>query len=701
MLFRRRPNEHSAARARLLSARDGTTPPRGGWLGRAAAFTLEPQDDPVFGRRLRLHGSPRGCWIVLTYRERAVARPLRPLLRLIRGPARHEDFVLPGSALGAASWLGYLPQDCTDLHLAIDPRTEFVLEQVGLRTHLSVTAECLGKRPLRAAAALYNAMRGDERRFRDILRGTCGATPRARYDVWAESRRRGNAVLPVGTSALPVCLILPARHADHARVAETLRCLAAQVGADWRAVVAWVDGPDVDAATDPRVTHVQWPAGGTLRDLVADEMGCVGVLSPGECLQPEALALLARALESPDGGEMAYADEETGDALLCPRLKPDWSPDLALAQGYAGFTLHKGVLLAQLLDLPLGAPEDCRIDLGVRAAATVLPARVAHVPRVLLRGPANDSTARHTERLEENLKAVEVPSRPRVDPAIADLLWPLPEPAPLVSVVVPSRDRLDLIRIAADGVLSATAYPAIELVIVDNGSIDADVHAYYERLRRDPRVRILDWSAPFDFSAMTNAGVAAARGSVVVLLNNDIAVLRDDWLDALVRQACRPEVGAVGAKLLYADGTLQHAGVVVGLGGRAGHILRRRPSDSPGHLGQLRVAHEVSAVTAACLAVEKRKFDAVGGLDAEAFPIDFNDVDLCLRLNTAGYKTVWTPHAVLAHLESTSRGPSIGPARARFEAEADRFVARWRDTIRHDPFYHPGLSLTTFGEDLE
>ncbi len=200
---------------------------------------------------------------------------------------------------------------------------------------------------------------------------------------------------------------------------------------------------------------------------------------------------------------------------------------------------------------------------------------------------------------------------------------------------------------------------------------------------------------------MVNAGVAQATGDVVVLLNNDIAVREPHWLTEMVRQAIRPEVGAVGAKLLFGDGTLQHAGVVVGLAGRAGHILRRRPAATPGHLGRLTVAHEVSAVTAACIAVQTSKYRAVGGFDAQAFPIDFNDVDFCLRLQARGWKTIWTPWASLFHLESVSRGPSVGAKRARFEAEAARFTDRWRDVIRHDPYYHPALSLTTFGEDLE
>ncbi|MDN3589191.1 glycosyltransferase family 2 protein [Methylobacterium adhaesivum] len=669
------------------------------WLGRPTAFTLQPCDDSAFGWRLSLAGAPRGCWVVLTYRERAVPRPLRPLIRLVRAAEHHDVFPLPGAALGSASWLGYLPPDCTDIHLALDPRTGFDLERVGVRTHADLIAECFAKRPIRAFAALYNAVRGDERRFRDILRGACATTPRTRYRAWAATRRRRANASPMAAGP-PIHLVIPAKQSESEAVATTLRSLEAQTSTRWHAVVAWVDGRGEATSTDSRVTHRDWPTGGLLRTLAPDA-AILGLLDPSEGLEADALALLSDVLGGADAPQMVYADAETLGAYPLPRLKPDWSPDLALAQGYPGFTLYTGSLLARLMDSSLGTPEAARIDLGLRATGMATASQVAHLPRVLLRGPDIDRTARHAERLEHHLDVAGSPARAHRYPAGSDLLWPLPEPAPLVSIVIPSRDRLDLLRPAVEGVLDRTAYPAIELVIVDNGSTDPAVRTYYEQLRRDPRVAILDWPGPFDFSAMTNAGVAATRGRVVLLLNNDIAVLREDWLDVMVRQACRLEVGAVGAKLLYADGTLQHAGVVVGLGGRAGHILRRRPADTPGHLGQNRVAHEVSAVTAACLAVERHKYDAVGGLDAQAFPIDFNDVDLCLRLNAAGFKTVWTPHAVVAHLESTSRGPALGAARIRFEAEAARFVDRWRETIRHDPYFHPALSLTTFGEDLE
>ena len=643
--------------------------------------------------------APRNAWIVLTYRGVPVARPSRPLLRLSRGDGRREVFVLPGPVPGSARYLVYLPPDWSTLELAAERRSGFVLERVGLRNSAGLLAECLRQRPLRALAAGFNALRGDERRFRDILRGGCGTAPLARYAAWTAERTRPDpGPVPDGPA---LRLILAAEPSQTDAVRETVASVMAQSFVHWTLGVSWSKAGTAIPLADPRISQGVRLLPETL-DVLAGPADAVVILAPGDRLDPAALAILARTLLDAASPELVYADTVVdGDG---PRLKPDWSSDLALVSVYPGTpTLYAGPLLHRLRGEPLGDPGTLPTRLLLAATAAVEARRVAHVPRVLVHTPppASGSGERHADLLRRHLARHGVPAKVEANPTGFDLLWTLPDPAPLVSVIIPSRDRLDLIRRASDDVLFATDYPRIELVIVDNGSTDPAVLTYYETLRTDPRVRIHAAPGPFNFSALINAGVAVSSGSVLLLLNNDIAVLREDWLEALVRQACRPEIGAVGAKLLHGDGTLQHAGVVVGLGGRAGHILRRRPADTPGHLGRLRVAHEVSAVTAACLAVERSKFDAVGGLDAETFPIDFNDVDFCLRLAAAGFRTIWTPRAVLSHLESTSRGPAVGPARARFEREAEAFAARWRDVIRHDPYYHPGLALTTFGEELE
>ena len=671
------------------------------WRGRETPFSLAPTDDPLFDRRLLVPDAfrnPReGRWLVLSYTLPARARPQRPLLCLLRAGGRHDSFVLPGLALGTAHWLGYLPDDCERIEIAAEPG--FVLERVGLRRSASVVAEALLKRPLRAAAALRAGLVRDERRWRDSLRGACAVTPLGRYPAWKAARpsRSGPAEPASGAS---IRLVLPATFARADAVARSVASLLAQTHADWSLLIAWTDGdpPSKPAGTDPRVSSATWDPVATVRDLCGDA-DFFGLLRPGDILAPEALGLLAGGFET-EAAEWVYADEEIGGRTIRPRLKPDWSPDLALVTGYVGApALVARTFLPTLPAEPVGSPENAALALDLAAGTA---ARVAHIPRILCRREpfAVDASAR-ASHLDRHLRAADSPARAMFHQDRLDLHWPRPEPAPLVSVIIPSRDRLELIARVTEGVLQKTDYPAIELVIVDNGSTEPAVLALYDRLRADPRVRIEPHPHPFNFSAMVNAGARAAQGEILVLLNNDVAVLRPDWLDVLTAQAARPEVGAVGAKLLYEDGRLQHAGVVVGLGGEAGHILRRRPADTPGHLDRLTVAHEVSGVTAACLAVTREKYRAVGGFDEATFPIDFNDIDFCLRLGARGWKTMWTPHAVLSHLESVSRGRPVGAARARFEREAAAFTERWRGVIRHDPFYHPALSLTTFGEELE
>ena len=262
-------------------------------------------------------------------------------------------------------------------------------------------------------------------------------------------------------------------------------------------------------------------------------------------------------------------------------------------------------------------------------------------------------------------------------------------------MVVPTRDRADLLRGCAAGVLDRTDYRGLELCIVDNGSTSPETMRLLETLSRRPGVRVLRVDGPFDFPALNNAAAADSDADVLVFLNDDTLVIEPDWLAPMVALAVRPDVGAVGAKLFYPDGRIQHAGVTLGLGalGVAGHGLRGAPGDLDGPQGLLKVERQVSAVTGACLAVGRDKFAAVGGFDP-AFQVAFNDVDLCLRLGARGWKTVWTPHARMVHLESASRGRDVSPERAaRLEREAARMRERWGAALLADPYYHPALSL--------
>lgn len=650
-------------------------------LGKSVSFHLEPTADPVFGARLILSG-PADGWLVLSFSADALVPPSRPILRIRRAGGGVETAVLPGPVLGRAHWIGLIPRDTVEIALSLS--SGIVLNRVGHRSEASVLLECARRRPGNFFAALYARAKGQERRFRDILRGGVAVTRLRQFPSWAAGRR--SAFAGVTPRVAVRCIILAASREGRG-LSRTIAALERQTLAPAEIAILWDTRPEGAAGS-------LWDASLRPRDLIA-KAEALCLLRAGDELEPDALALLAASLQAAD---LTYADEIGPDGL--PRLKPDWSRDLALATGYVGRTaLLSRNLLERMPDRPLGPFADAAAALGI--AAAIACRRADHRPRPLAKVSAFERTEKRAEILDRCLAAAGEVARAKTQSGTTDLLWPLPVPPPVVSVIIPSRDRIDLIAPACRSVLEETDYPAIELIVVDNGSTDPDVLSFYDELTRDPRAKLLSYPHPFNFAAMVNAGVEAAAGQVVVLLNNDIGVRQPGWLSEMVRQALRPGVGAVGAKLLFGDGKLQHAGVVVGLAGRAGHILRRRPAETPGHLGRLRVAHEVSAVTAACLAVRRDKYRAVGGFDAEAFPVDFNDVDFCLRLAAAGWKCIWTPAAELFHFESISRGPSVGAKRERFEREAARFTERWLDVIRHDPFYHPALSLTTFGEDLE
>jgi GT2 family glycosyltransferase len=265
----------------------------------------------------------------------------------------------------------------------------------------------------------------------------------------------------------------------------------------------------------------------------------------------------------------------------------------------------------------------------------------------------------------------------------------------LVSVIIPTRDRADVLGKCLGGLLVATDYPALEVIVADNDSCEAATFRLFDRLASDPRVRILPCPGPFNYSAINNKAIAESRGEILLLLNNDVLIRRADWLTNMVAQAVRPEVGAVGARLLYENGTIQHAGVILGVGAIepvAGHVYERAAADAPGHLNHLRVARNTSAVTAACLAMRRTVFDEVGGFDEHHLPVAFNDVDLCLKVGQRGYQIICTPQAELTHLESISRGSDLRPeAIERFKRDIAHMSRTWGRQIRNDPHYGPNF----------
>jgi GT2 family glycosyltransferase len=444
-------------------------------------------------------------------------------------------------------------------------------------------------------------------------------------------------------------------------------------------------------AEDP-AAYARWVAAYDVGDLgpEADLPAGWVMLSPDDVLiRPGAVALARAALEADPQLDLIYGDEDVlppGGARRDPWFKPDWTPEPAFGgqdMVGGGFAMARASALAAAGPL---APGREALDLALRLP----PTRIGHIPRILAHraGPASTQGLAPLAARHAGAPAVASPYGGfRID-------WPQPQPSPLVSVIVPTRDRADLLARCAKGVLEQTDYSPLELLIVDNGSVEAATLALFERLKTDRRVRVIPAPGPFNYSALNNAAAAQARGEILLLLNNDIEVTGGGWLGELVAQVSRPGVGAVGARLLFADGRLQHAGIVAGAGGIASYYHPYAARSARGYRDALVMVREVSAVTGACLAIRREAFEAVGGLEAERLAVAFNDVDLCLRLREAGWRILWTPFAELIHHESATRGSDLAPEhRARYAAEIAHMQRRWGTMLSTDPFYNHNFSL--------
>ena len=396
---------------------------------------------------------------------------------------------------------------------------------------------------------------------------------------------------------------------------------------------------------------------------------------------------------------LVYSDEDRVDPQTgersAPFFKGDWSFDEMLNQAYALrlALVPTAALRAHASGLPITAAAYGAL---LALAADAEPAAIRHLPFVLYhRALDREDDVPSKAAAMRRVLAGRMPDVFVIeDERGAIARWPLPVPPPRVTLVVPTRDRLELLQPCIDGFLKGTDYPDLELLIVDNDSIEPETLAYLRTVARDSRVRVLQWAGPFNYSAINNFAVAQASGAIIGLMNNDLKVIGADWLDEMVRHAVRPDVGAVGARLLYGDGAIQHAGVALGIG-TASHLYKGLPGDHQGHGGRLRSAHDVSAVTAACLVMRKDVWDEVDGLSTD-FPVAYNDVDLCLKIRKAGYRILLEPKATLFHLESQSRGLDKGGERKeRLAADRARLIERWKAFAKDDPFYSPNLGVAS------
>jgi GT2 family glycosyltransferase len=445
----------------------------------------------------------------------------------------------------------------------------------------------------------------------------------------------------------------------------------------------------------PSASIIEAPDDCPAAALRASDADYIIPLRAGDALSETALFRFAEVLQASRPG-ILYGDEDQIDGdgrRRTPWFKPQWNEEMFLAQDYLSRAVAIERELASRALNQLGGTSTNLSSLLLAATAAAGGA-IVHVPHILCHV---DPTAPEPD-WRERITTVEQLVRPtgaKCSPGpfrTVKVEWPLPADLPLVSIIVPTKDKLELLRPCIDSVLDRTSYPNFEVLVVDNGSVERRTLEYLAEAAKDSRVRVLSYPEPYNFSSINNFAAQQARGAFLCLLNNDTEVIERDWLTEMMRYAVRPEIGAVGAKLLYEDGSIQHAGVVVGIGDAAGHAHRFLPADRPGYFRQPHVAQFVTAVTAACLVVDKRKFGAVHGFDEEGLAIAFNDVDLCLKLQAAGWRNVYVPHAVLLHHESKSRGSDMAPKHVgRYRRELSLLQERWDTKTYEDPLHNPNL----------
>lgn len=433
-----------------------------------------------------------------------------------------------------------------------------------------------------------------------------------------------------------------------------------------------------------------------------------------------ALAHIALEIDRHPEAGLIYSDEDKIDAAGVrsnPFFKPDWNPELFLGQNFIN---HLGVYRTALLRAIGGFREGFEgsqdYDLALRCIENLEPAQVRHVPRILYHWRAVAGSlaavadakpyAKEAARraIDDHLRRQEIVGRVEACPENVEshrVVYAVSEPPPKVSIVIPMRDRVELIERCIASIREGTDYPSIEFVVVDNGSTDRKTLEFLRTIQEASGTQIVRDDAPFNFSRLINRGAAAATGTVLAFLNNDIEADEPGWLQEMVSHAARPRIGAVGARLWFPDGTLQHGGVVLGLGGVAGHAFPRIPRGHAGYFNRAYLQQNCSAVTGACMVVRREIFEEAGGFDEVNLGISFNDVDFCLRLRAAGRQNVWTPYANLIHHESASRGHQrTREEQAQFTREATYMQQKWGFELLHDPIYNPNLSLNLPGFEL-
>jgi GT2 family glycosyltransferase len=611
--------------------------------------------------------------------------------------------------------------EAADLHISKLEEKLLKLKEARLQLkQLKAEKQALRKAPERKVGqvllAPYLLPKKLVRGIRKRLPKSGAQKPTNEYEAWFEKHRmqpadfdrfreesRAFAYRPC------VSIVTPVFNTPLSWLEECTQSVLNQVYQEWELILIDDNSDDPElarrlpelAARDPRIklTRVEKRggiSGASNRGLELANGEWIGFLDHDDLLEPDALFQHVKWLQDHRDADLIYSDEDklTEEGLDSPIFKPDWSPDYFLSCNYI---CHFTLIRASILDQVGGfrSEFDGAQDYDLFLRVTERTNRIDHIPRVLYhwrrsRASTADNIRRKPGSLETGRLALEAHLERQAVQGHVTVDWrthaywikrDLAEAKP-ISIIIPMRDRVELLERCVESITRQTSYSPYEIVIVDNDSQTEEARVFLAATKH----RVLNYRGPFNFSAINNFAVEQTDSPWLLFLNNDTEVIDGDWLTIMAEHIQRPEVGAVGPRLLYPDDTVQHGGIVMGVGGIAEHAFRGFPAESPGVCRQLQVTRNYCAVTGACLLTRRDVFNHVHGFDEEQLPVTFSDVDLCLKIRRAGYLVVYTPFARLYHHESGSRRLSVEPRETGVMRE------RWAELLAADPYYNPNLS---------
>ena len=527
-----------------------------------------------------------------------------------------------------------------------------------------------------------------------------------------------------------ISVAVPAFRTPETFLIQMMKSLLAQTYSNWELCIA--NGSPEDTVMkgileeymkkDSRIrvselTENKGIAGNTNAALEMAEGEFVGLLDHDDLLAPNALYEVVKALEADRELDAVYTDEDKVttelDEHFQPHLKPDFNLDLLRSNNYIChfFVVRRSVVkkaggFRQEFD---GAQDH---DFIFRCVETAR--RVGHIPEILYhwrthKASTADNPASKMYAFDAGKRAIEahlqrtdtegvVTHTP--DLGFFRVKYPV-QGNPLVSIIIPNKDEKETLKDCIESIRKKTEYENYEIIIVENNSTTEEIFQYYKELSQDPRIRLLRWKKEFNYSAINNYGVNHARGEYLIFLNNDVKIITPGWIKEMLGVCQRPEVGAVGVKLIYPDNTIQHAGCVIGIGGIAGHMFVDMPANRTGYLHKASILQDMSAVTAACMMMKRTAFEEAGGF-TEKLAVAFNDVDLCLKVRKNEKLIVYDPYVQLYHMESKTRGAEDSTEKVRrFQEEIEYMRCQWIDILKKgDPYYNKNLSLTKWNYSL-